>query len=188
MGLPDCWRWSWLAYCFWSTLAVYFADTHTGQPTNHLRAAVFALASVGAVLFIRPRRYGLATFALLFLTMAAWFFRCGLPMTGKCSAGSRARVPWPEVHGDDLTVHNVRNFDYRTETDFMPIWEDRHYDLSKIRSVDFMLVYWGSPAIAHVMVSFGFEGDSGIWRSPSKPARRKASRTPRCRDSSGNMS
>jgi hypothetical protein len=27
-----------------------------------------------------------------------------------------------------VTVHGVRNLDYRTETDFVPRWETRTYD------------------------------------------------------------
>ncbi len=57
-----------------------------------------------------------------------------------------------------ITIHNVRNFDYRTETDFTPRWETRTYDLSKLDSVDLIAVYWAGKAIAHIMVSFGFAG------------------------------
>jgi hypothetical protein len=32
-------------------------------------------------------------------------------------------------------------------------------DLSRVRSLDMFLVYWGSPAIAHTIMSWGFEGD-----------------------------
>src|SRR5678810_744471 len=52
----------------------------------------------------------------------------------------------------------IRDSDYRTETDFMPRWEERTYDLRKLDSVDIIAVYWTGKAIAHVMVSFGFEG------------------------------
>ena len=57
-----------------------------------------------------------------------------------------------------ITIHNVRNFAYRTETDFTPRWETRTYDLSKLDSVDLIAVYWAGKAIAHIMVSFGFAG------------------------------
>jgi uncharacterized protein DUF4105 len=57
-----------------------------------------------------------------------------------------------------VTIHGVRNFDYRTETDFVPRWEDRSYDLRTLDSVDLVAVYWAGKPIAHVMLSFGFRG------------------------------
>ena len=69
-----------------------------------------------------------------------------------------AVTPYATVNGDLVTIHGVRNFDYRTETDFRPRWEERTYDLRKLDSVDIIAVYWTGKAIAHVMVSFGFEG------------------------------
>lgn len=137
----------------WSSLAVYFADTHSGP--RAIRAVLFVLASI-ATLFIRPRRFGLIAFALLFFIVLGWFFSLKAS-NDRNWAPDVARVAWAEIDGDRLTVHNIRNFDYRSETDFTPHWEDRVYNLSSLRSLDFMLVYWGSPAIAHAMVSFDFD-------------------------------
>ena len=36
-----------------------------------------------------------------------------------------AMTPYATINGDRVTIHNVRNFDYRTETDFTPQWETR---------------------------------------------------------------
>ena len=69
-----------------------------------------------------------------------------------------AVTPYATVNGDQVTIHGVRNFAYRTETDFDARWEDRTYDLSKLDSADIIAVYWAGKAIAHVMVSFGFQG------------------------------
>jgi hypothetical protein len=63
-----------------------------------------------------------------------------------------------ERKGDQVVVHNIRDFDYHaSDTDYTPRWVDRTYDLSKLREVDFILCYWGSKAIAHGMVSFYFD-------------------------------
>jgi hypothetical protein len=69
-----------------------------------------------------------------------------------------AYVPYATIHGDVITIHNLRNFNYRTDNDFDARWEERTYDLSKLDSVDIIAVYWAGKAIAHVMVSFGFAG------------------------------
>ena len=55
-----------------------------------------------------------------------------------------------------VTIHNIRNCDYRTETDYDVRHYDKTFDLDKLRTVDLYMVYWGSPLIAHTMMSFGF--------------------------------
>jgi hypothetical protein len=63
-----------------------------------------------------------------------------------------------EVDGNKVTIHNIRNCDYRTETDYDARYYDKTLDLDRIRTSDLYMVYWGSPLMAHTMVSFGFEG------------------------------
>ena len=70
-----------------------------------------------------------------------------------------AQTAWAEINGDRVTIHNIRNSDYRTETDYTAHWETRSFDLSKIRGMDIFITYWGSPWIAHPIVSFQF-GDN----------------------------
>ena len=36
-----------------------------------------------------------------------------------------ARTAWIEVNGDQVTIRNLRNCDYRTETDYNNCWSDR---------------------------------------------------------------
>ena len=57
---------------------------------------------------------------------------------------------------DQVTLHNVRNFEWRSEADYAPRWETRTYDLDQLVSADLVLSYWMGPAIAHTLVSFGF--------------------------------
>lgn len=71
-----------------------------------------------------------------------------------------AILPWAEVSGSRVEVHNIRNIDYRSETDYTVHHYERSFDLTSLQSVDLFLVYWGSPAIAHTMVSFGFADGS----------------------------
>ncbi|MCD0245251.1 DUF4105 domain-containing protein [Xanthomonas melonis] len=68
----------------------------------------------------------------------------------------------PEVHGNSVTLRNVRNFDWRSETDHVPRWETRQYDLDRLVSADLALSYWMGPAIAHTLVSFGFDDGSHV--------------------------
>jgi hypothetical protein len=62
-----------------------------------------------------------------------------------------------EIKGDLVTLHNVRNFAWRTEDDYTVRWETRVYDLRGIQWLDVAASYWMGPAIAHTLVSFGFD-------------------------------
>jgi hypothetical protein len=72
-----------------------------------------------------------------------------------------AVLPSVTIDGDRVTVRNIRNFDYRTETDFTPAYYDRTFDLRRLDRMDLIAVYWMGPAIAHMFVSFGF-GDQHL--------------------------
>lgn len=76
------------------------------------------------------------------------------------------------VDGDAVILKNVRNFLWRSVDDCIPQWETRRYDLNALRSVDLSLSYWAGPAVAHAMVSFGF--DDGEYVAFSVEIRRKA--------------
>jgi hypothetical protein len=138
----------------WSAAAVYYADTHAGPRT--LRALGVVAIALALVLVVRPKRYALVGIGTLFLIVVGWFFSLK-PSNGRSWVPEIARLARAEVDGDRLTIRNVRDFDYRSETDFTPRWADRTYDLARLQTVDLMLVYWGSKAIAHAMVSFEFD-------------------------------
>lgn len=67
-----------------------------------------------------------------------------------------AKLPYATIDGDMVTVHNIRNFDYRSEFDFSPAYYTKTYDLNKLEGVDLFAVYWMGPAITHTIMSFNF--------------------------------
>ena len=67
-----------------------------------------------------------------------------------------AQVLAPAGGDQGVVVRNVRNFQWRSDSDYDIRWEQRHYDLSQLSRVDVALSYWMGPAIAHTLVSFGF--------------------------------
>jgi hypothetical protein len=69
------------------------------------------------------------------------------------------RTAWAEMEDDRLTIHNLRNCDYRTETDYGNCWSDRTIYLSQIRAADLFLTNWGIRFASHPIVSFQF-GDN----------------------------
>jgi len=118
-------------------------------------SAGFGLATLLLLGRIRPWRRALAAYAALFFAVLAWW-GSQAPRNDRRWDPSVARLPHAEIAGDQLTIHNVRNFDYRSEHDFDAVWETRHYDLSKLTGADISFTHWGSPWIAHTMVSWVF--------------------------------
>ena len=68
-------------------------------------------------------------------------------------------IEQPEMDGDRVTIHNLRNCDYRTETDYANCWSGRALFLSQIRAADSFLTNWGIRVARHPIVSFQF-GDN----------------------------
>jgi len=140
----------------WSTLAVYYSNLPTGW-LRTVAAAICALL-LGVILW-RVRPWWLARWALLaaFAGIIVWFL-CTPPSNHRDWQPDVAELPYAEVNGDRVSIHNIRNCEYRTETDYTVRHYDKTFDLAELRSVDFYVVYWGSPMIAHTMLSFGFKG------------------------------
>ncbi len=139
----------------WTTAALLFFPVGPGWLGTSLALAV-PLAAIGALAIVRPlRRVAVGVFVAFLVVLATWL--AVPPSHDRDWQPDLAELPWAEVEGDRAVVHNVRNIDYRTETDFTVRYEDRELDLSKIRSLDLFLAYWGSPWIAHTIMSWGFE-------------------------------
>ena len=67
-----------------------------------------------------------------------------------------------EISGNKVTIHNVRNFVYRSELEYEPRYETRTYDLDKLDSIWFMVERFGdTPGVAHTLISYGF-GDEYV--------------------------
>ncbi|HEX4856353.1 MAG TPA: DUF4105 domain-containing protein [Limnobacter sp.] len=93
--------------------------------------------------------------AVLVCVLLAWWF-LQKPSHNRPWADDVARLLHAEIKGDAVVLHNVRNFEWRTETDYTPRWETREYDLGTLKSADLVMSYWMGPHIAHTLVSFGF--------------------------------
>jgi hypothetical protein len=143
----------------WCVLAILRAPV--GQPVvREVLAALFGLISVGALvgLFLpRWRWRGVGAFVAALGVFAIGWSRIE-PSNDRPFRAEEGVLPYAEIDGDRVTVHHVRNFQYRTETDFTPAYYDKTYDLRELDSVDLIAVYWMGPDIAHIMLSFGFAG------------------------------
>jgi hypothetical protein len=144
------------AMTIWGAGMLYFSPLLEGR-WRPLGAGAYAGITLLAFLLLSPRRRTVAGALAAFALLVVLFFQ--IPASNDRDWQPEVAVtPYATINGDMITIHNVRNFDYRTETDFTPRWETRTYDLSKLDSGDIIAVYWAGKAIAHIMVSFGFGG------------------------------
>jgi hypothetical protein len=141
----------------WGTLALLYFD-HVNPAHREGLALAYAVASLLAMIGLMLRRWRRRAvggfFALFAVLLACWFST--QPSNNRDWQADNAVLPYASFEGDQITVHNIRNFDYRTETDYTPAYYDRTFNLSQLDSVDLAAVYWMGPQIAHVFVSFGF--------------------------------
>ncbi|MBK5274933.1 MAG: DUF4105 domain-containing protein [Desulfuromonadales bacterium] len=144
-----------LALAGWSVLAILFSNL-----PGFLRPWIAGIFGIGSLVTLFGR-YGnrqgqLGLLAACAVVLVWWLFMP--PSNSRNWQPDVAVLPWADIQGNSVTIHNIRNCDYRSETDYTVRHYNRTFDLTKIKSIDLSLVYWGSPYIAHTMLSFGFEG------------------------------
>lgn len=144
------------AMTIWGAGLLYFSPL-LAESWRPLAAGAYAAITLLAFIFLPRRRRTLLGAFVAFALLVLLFFQ--IPASNDRNWQPEvAETPYATIKGDMITIHNVRNFDYRTETDFTPRWDTRTYDLSKLDSADIIAVYWAGKAIAHIMLSFGFAG------------------------------
>jgi hypothetical protein len=137
----------------WAVGALYF-----DLPIAWLRlpvALLGGLAMLAALFFIKGRWRAMGLVAAGFAVVLAWWLTIKPSNEGNWQPDV-AQLAWAEINADEVILHNVRNCEYRTETDYTPRWETRTVRISQITGVDLAINYWGSAWIAHPIVSFQF--------------------------------
>ena len=140
-----------LACAAWAFGALYFDFPRIGA----LAAILFVVLLLAAIIFVRGQLLKLSIVLGVFAVVLSWWLTLK-PSNDRAWQPDVAQTTWAEINGDEVTVHNVRNCDYRTETDFTPHLETRTVRLSQITGMDVAINYWGSPWISHPIVSFQF--------------------------------
>jgi hypothetical protein len=147
----------------WGVGALYFGDSATGW-LQRLLAVLFALLGVAALIslaFARWRKYGLITYWTAFgLVLLYWLSIA--PSNQRHWQADAEKLAYATFEVDSVTVHNIRNFDYRSEFDYRPAYYTKTFDLNKLQGVDLFSVYWMGPAIAHSILSFDFGGNDHL--------------------------
>ncbi len=144
----------------WSALALYYASGVTPELARIALAVVPPLAAIVAAWRLRGIAAIIAC-AVIFAVVLTWWLSLK-PSNDRNWQRDVAELPYATFDKNKVTVHNIRDFAYRTETDFTPRYYSRTVDLNDIRTVDIVSVYWAGDLIAHLFLSFGFEGGEQI--------------------------
>ena len=139
----------------WGALAIWF-DGPPSRAVAGTMAGGLALTSILLAALIRPFRRGLVAALLPVVAVAVWWTSIP-PSNTRDWSPDVARTPRAAFHGTSVTIQNVRNFKYRSETDYDQRWETRTYNLDRIRGVDLFLSFWGPTQIAHTIASWEFD-------------------------------
>lgn len=145
----------------WGLLALYFGDSYTGVFQVGLSAGfgLFGLVTLISLGFPHWRKRCLYGYGIVFSLILIWWLSIS-PSNDRQWQPDVAKLAHATFDGDKVTVHNIRNFDYRSEFTYVPAYYTKTFDLNKLEGVDLFSVYWMGPAIAHTILSFNF-GDGG---------------------------
>ncbi len=145
-----------LILCLWCTMAIRFS----GLPETlaFIACGIFVVGILLAFIFIPNRkRTAYSVLILCIFVLIGW--AQVKPSHDRKWEPSVAKFSYTKTEGDQIQIHNIRNFYYKTEKDFSVRYYDKTYDLNKLETVDYILVYWdGNEAVAHSIFSFGFAG------------------------------
>jgi hypothetical protein len=147
----------------WCVLALAIAGPRDDTTRLALATAVGAawLVTLLALPWRRWRWHLLGACSVLFVAVLVWFF--GLEPSNEREWVTENKVlAFASIDGDVVTIHNVRNFLYRSETDFVPAYDDKRLNLRDLEGVDLVASYWMGPAIAHIFLSFAFAGGEHV--------------------------
>jgi uncharacterized protein DUF4105 len=142
----------------WCLVALYFLPFVL--PFIWLRVLMMILMGIGVpltLIFFKCNKYSLISSYVVFLLVIT-VFSFKSPSNDRDWVLSVAKLPFVEIKGNLFSIHNIRNFKYRTVDDFTVEYYNRTFDVNKLNSLYLALSYWdGNKDIAHAIYSFGFE-------------------------------
>jgi len=127
-----------------------------------LIVAWLGLSAACAVWFWRGGDGRAALAYLVPLGALALYFASIEPRNDRDWSPEMTQLMTYERQGDAIVVHNVRNFDWTGPMEAQPNWERRRYDLTKLKTVDVLSLYFMGSTIAHTYFSFVWEGGEAL--------------------------
>lgn len=140
----------------WVTAALYFDLSFSRL---RLLTPILYLAVIAAMLYVAKTSLLKMRACLAGFLVVLFCWLSLKPSNDRQWQKNDSQTPWAEIDGDRVTIHNFRNCNYRPESDYTCEWLTKTVLLSQLRGIDVFVTYWGSPWIAHPIVSFQF-GDN----------------------------
>jgi hypothetical protein len=146
----------------WGAFALWY-QAPGGQTVKMLSVLVWIGLSLTLLIALWQGRTAicLLAFAVAFGGLMIWWLRIA-PSNDRIWSDDVAQMVTGTLDGNRITLHQVRNFDWRSDTDYTPRWETRTYELDRLSSVDMIMSYWTVRAIAHMLISFGFDDGTHV--------------------------
>jgi len=144
----------------WGGAALFLA----GPEPHWLRVVlvcVFGAFLPGCLIFVRLFHRAFFLSCCVIIPLLFWW-QTLVPSNDKNWAADVAQISNGSILGDDLVMHNVRNFIYVDENTPVERWVTRSYDLDKLQGLDLFISYWASEHIAHTILSWDFGEDGHL--------------------------
>ncbi|MCE9562819.1 MAG: DUF4105 domain-containing protein [Planctomycetes bacterium] len=148
------------SFTLWITGAIYFDVAH-GHRWGKPLSLLWIIGVVSLLVVWQPLWQPFAvvvSVSLLFIGL--WLLQ--KPRHDRDWDPSVALLPRAVRCGDVVTIENVRNFEYRSLTDFTPRYQTRITHLANLRHVDIIFFNWGSPWMSHPVLVFDFGPDGRV--------------------------
>jgi hypothetical protein len=123
----------------WGVLALWFDGPQSCVLAGTM-AGGLALVSILLVVLVRPILRALGVALLSVVAVALWWTSIP-PSNARDWTPDVARTARASFDGSHVTIQNVRNFKYRSESDYDQRWDTRTYNLDRTRNADVFLSF-----------------------------------------------
>ena len=140
----------------WCIAAIYFMLLPAAK-IPLIISALFAF-NLPFIFFLLPNRNQAMLIAFALCALVFLYWTQIKPSHDRNWVANVGKLPYAQVEANSIKVFNIRNFEYTSEHEYQVRYYDKAYDLTALKSVDYILSYWdGNKTIAHVILSFGFD-------------------------------
>lgn len=150
---------AWLAAAAWGAVALWVQ--FSGPARLGAWAALALALLVAGGLRRAGARFGWAGLVATALALLLWYQGI-TPRQDRDWAVDVSRGVVARVAGEEVTLSNLRDFDWTSADSATPRWTTRRYSLAELESTDMITSVWSNPLIAHLLVSFGFKGGEHV--------------------------